>query len=156
MLSTVIISAAFTTGDTINRSVTNEVYELLGSVDQMVVSGNADEVDLDDETVSVTRDVSFAESDVAAIVTRLRDNPDVDAIVPMYSDIAVAVNETKQLSSPLFNLSGIDPQARPTSATSRTWMAAPSTCPTSGAMRSLSTRAPPTTLTRRPATRFVS
>ena len=38
MLSTVIISAAFTTGDTINRSVTNEVYRLLGSVDQTIVA----------------------------------------------------------------------------------------------------------------------
>jgi putative ABC transport system permease protein len=111
MLSTVIISAAFTTGDTIDRSVTNQVYTLLGSVDEMVVSGNADETDLDNDSASFTRDVSFAESDVAPVVSRLQGNSDVDAIIPMYTDVAVAVNESKQLSSPLFNLSGIDPQA---------------------------------------------
>src|SRR6188768_1065496 len=42
MLSTVIISAAFTTGDTINRSVTSEIYDLLGSVDETIVVGDTD------------------------------------------------------------------------------------------------------------------
>jgi len=36
MLSTVIISAAFTTGDTVNRSVSNEVYSVLGSLDETI------------------------------------------------------------------------------------------------------------------------
>src|SRR3977135_2777772 len=37
MLSTVIISAAFTTGDTVQRSITGEVYGLLGSVDEVIL-----------------------------------------------------------------------------------------------------------------------
>ena len=40
MLSTVIISAAFTTGDTVDRSITSEVYELLGSLDEVVRVGH--------------------------------------------------------------------------------------------------------------------
>src|SRR5687767_2265735 len=37
MLSTLIISAAFTTGDTVQRSITGEVYSLLGSVDEVIL-----------------------------------------------------------------------------------------------------------------------
>src|SRR6185295_507268 len=36
MLSTVIISAAFGTGDTLTNSVTSEVYSILGPVDETV------------------------------------------------------------------------------------------------------------------------
>jgi putative ABC transport system permease protein len=39
MLSTVIISAAFTTGDTVDRSVTAVVYSVLDSVDETVTAG---------------------------------------------------------------------------------------------------------------------
>src|ERR1035437_7543120 len=36
MLSTVIITAAFGTGDTMTSSVTNEVYGILGPVDELI------------------------------------------------------------------------------------------------------------------------
>src|SRR4051794_7758078 len=36
MLSTVIISAAFTTGDTVNQSITSQVYGVMGSLDEIV------------------------------------------------------------------------------------------------------------------------
>jgi hypothetical protein len=37
MLSTLIIAAALTTGDTLNFSIKSQVYELLGHTDEMVV-----------------------------------------------------------------------------------------------------------------------
>lgn len=37
MLSTLIISAAFTTGDTLDHSIRSEVYDLLGPVDEVIV-----------------------------------------------------------------------------------------------------------------------
>src|SRR6478672_13364841 len=43
MLSTLIISAAFTTGDTVQRSITGEIYSLLGSVDEVILVRGLDE-----------------------------------------------------------------------------------------------------------------
>ena len=64
MLSTVIISAAFTTGDTVDRSITSEVYGLLGSVDEVVSQASAsnddDAFDGDDPSQAAVRDQSFA------------------------------------------------------------------------------------------------
>src|SRR3989304_7549 len=39
MLSSLIISAAFTTGDTVSRSLTAEVYDILGHVDETIQVG---------------------------------------------------------------------------------------------------------------------
>jgi hypothetical protein len=49
MLSTLIISAAFTTGDTVQRSITGEVYSLLGSVDEVILVRGVGEVTNDEE-----------------------------------------------------------------------------------------------------------
>src|SRR5215203_6815906 len=37
MLSTLIISAALSVGDTLNRSISSEIYDLVGHVDEMVI-----------------------------------------------------------------------------------------------------------------------
>src|SRR3954467_1708439 len=49
MLSTLIISAAFTTGDTVQRSITGEVYGLLGSVDEVILVRGVGEVQNDED-----------------------------------------------------------------------------------------------------------
>ena len=43
MLSTLIISAAFTTGDTVDRSMTSQVYGVLGELDEIVELSPADD-----------------------------------------------------------------------------------------------------------------
>ncbi|HEX5370170.1 MAG TPA: FtsX-like permease family protein [Dehalococcoidia bacterium] len=109
MLSTVIISAAFTTGDTVNRSVTSEVYRVLGSMDETVIAGtNAG--GLDDNGGAVVNETSYPQSQVAGLADQLRSDPRVDAVIPAYSNVTVAVNLTQKLSSPVFNLMGLDPQ----------------------------------------------
>src|SRR5438477_2523684 len=83
MLSTLIISAAFTTGDTVNRSVSNEVYSVLGSLDETVFAKGVSPENIDDEDENtVNRDVSFSAQDGARIVDALRSEPSVDATVP--------------------------------------------------------------------------
>src|SRR5216117_1507470 len=58
MLSTLIISAAFTTGDTVQRSITGEVYGLLGSVDEVILVRGVGEVQNDqDEAFGGDQDV---------------------------------------------------------------------------------------------------
>ena len=43
MLSTLIISAAFTTGDTVDHSLTSQSYELLGHVDVVIYRAGEDD-----------------------------------------------------------------------------------------------------------------
>jgi putative ABC transport system permease protein len=112
MLSTVIISAAFTTGDTVDRSITSEIYNLLGSLDETVVAGDIDDEGFGaDESTVVQREQSFEQAAVAPLIQTLRQSSEIDAVVPVYSDVTVAVNPDKRLSVPLFNLTGLDAQA---------------------------------------------
>jgi len=112
MLSTLIISAAFTTGDTIDRSVTSQVYNRLGSVDETIqLRGSVNDQSFEDaDPQAVQRDQGFDMTQAQGLLEGLEQEPLIDAVVPMYSEVSVAVNESKRLSSPLFNLSGIDPQ----------------------------------------------
>ncbi len=111
MLSTVIISAAFTTGDTVDRSVTALVYNVLDSVDETVTAGvrNSNNNALNDDTTSALRDSPFDAASVQPLIDSLNQNPNVDAVVPLYGDFAVAINTAQRLSSPLFTLDGLDP-----------------------------------------------
>jgi putative ABC transport system permease protein len=109
MLSTMIISAAFTTGDTVDRSVTSEVYSLLGSLDEVIQLREGDEDStFDDPTQAIVRDETFSQTAAMPMVEALAANPLVDAAVPAYSDVAVAVNMEERLSAPLFNVLGLD------------------------------------------------
>src|SRR5919106_5848165 len=47
MLSTLIIAAALGTGDTIDHSITSDVYDNLGNVDELVVAGQDTEASAD-------------------------------------------------------------------------------------------------------------
>jgi len=113
MLSTVIISAAFTTGDTVDRSITSQVYGVLGSLDEQIVVGQRDDEDVfgDDPSEGAVREDTFAAAAVDSLIRELSQNPLVDAVVPVYGDVAVAVNPEKRLSAPLFNVVGLEPQA---------------------------------------------
>ncbi|HLF72195.1 MAG TPA: FtsX-like permease family protein, partial [Dehalococcoidia bacterium] len=110
MLSTIIISAAFTTGDTVDQSVTSEVYGLLGSVDETINERSVDEdAAFNDPGDFVVADRSFSQAESAALIDSIARDPNVDFVEPGYSDLAVAVNQEQRLSSPLFNLVGLDP-----------------------------------------------
>jgi len=111
MLSTLIISAAFTTGDTVHRTITSEIYSILGSLDETVRPRTSADVNFDQEDPdTVNREDTFTAEDGALIVRALETRPLIDAVVPVYADVAVAVNSDKRLSSPVFNLTGIDPE----------------------------------------------
>ncbi len=113
MLSSLIISAAFTTGDTIDRSLSSEIYNLLGSVDETAqVRGSISDQSVDQEDAkAVQRDQGFAADQAQGVISQVRALPDVDAVVPIYSEVAVAINRDKKLSSPIFTVTGLDPEA---------------------------------------------
>jgi putative ABC transport system permease protein len=109
MLSTVIISAAFSTGDTVNHSITSQVYTLLGSVDEVVTPRVIDDYEaFDDTAVDALRPPTMAATDVAPLIDQAGANPEVDFVLPAYSGFAVAVNPDRRLSAPEFNVLGLD------------------------------------------------
>ena len=111
MLSTLIISAAFTTGDTVDRSITSEVYSILGSLDETIeVSASGDVSEEAFEEEEGPRQPSFEATRLEPLVASLAANQLIDFAIPAYSDITTALSQEQRLSSPQFTLVGLDPQ----------------------------------------------
>jgi len=102
MLSTLIISAALTTGDTVDHSITSLAYEWLGHVDEAVVF-NAEK-----STVATDKAV-VPQSAVAELEAALANDPDVDGIVPVIFEPLPIIDERTKLSSPAATMVGTDP-----------------------------------------------
>jgi putative ABC transport system permease protein len=102
MLSTLIISAALTTGDTVDHSVTKLAYDWLGHMDEAVIF-NANE-----STVATDKAV-VPESVVTDLETALANDPDVDGISPAIFEPLPIINDRTKLSSPAATLIGVDP-----------------------------------------------
>jgi putative ABC transport system permease protein len=102
MLSTLIISAALTTGDTVDHSVTKLAYDWLGHVDVTVM------FDADKSTVA-TEKAAVPEAAVTELETALANDPDVDGIVPVIFEPVPIINQRTNLSSPAATMVGVDP-----------------------------------------------
>ncbi len=124
MLSTLIITAALGTGDTLNRSVTNSVYELLGPVDELVVAstdGDGEGSDqaaftetIDESSLELVREMAAGSGDVDAIGGLLiAMSPAVNVGDANPEDVVslndlVALEDTVVRTEPLVLLAGID------------------------------------------------
>ena len=100
MLSTLIISAAFATGDTVGYSVTNTLYNDLGEADVVA----AFDRDLD---AAEGRD-GLRDSDVQAIRDAFAGDPDVDAVTGVVQTPVPALNPGARLSEPQALFVGVD------------------------------------------------
>jgi putative ABC transport system permease protein len=103
MLSTLIISAALGTGDTLHYSLTKDSYENLGHVDQLVVPSSEYEAPNADTNTKIGAGV------LARIESALAGDANVDGIMPILDARVSVVNETKQQADPAINLIGADP-----------------------------------------------
>jgi len=102
MLSTLIISAAFSTGDTVGYSVTNEIYSSLRGVDYLI--------GFDSEKNAVPRDQAYlSETFLASLRGEFADDPDVDGITPLLAETLPVLNEADRLSQPQAAFIGLDP-----------------------------------------------
>ncbi|CAN5643915.1 hypothetical protein BH23CHL3_BH23CHL3_08580 [soil metagenome] len=124
MLSTLIITAALGTGDTLNRSVTNSVYELLGPVDELVVSSTDGDGEGSDQaaftetipetSLELVREMTAESGDVDAVGGLLiAMSPAVNVGDTNPEDVAslndlVALGDTVVRTEPLVLLAGID------------------------------------------------
>jgi putative ABC transport system permease protein len=107
MLSTLIIAAAFTIGDTTNHSIRSEVLDVLGPADELVVLSSGS----DDETAAALTGGQIPEYVASDLATALDGNPDVDGVMPILSEPVPVTNLRTKLSEPSLLMTGIDPQA---------------------------------------------
>lgn len=105
MLSTLIISAAFTTGDTVDHTITKTAYDVLGHVDEIV------------QFETQAEGAAFAGGDLtipSAVVDDLEavtsNDPDIDGMAPVLLERVPAVNEGTRLSIPNVGMVGLDPE----------------------------------------------
>ncbi len=105
MLSTLIFSASLTTGTTLQRSITGQVLQLAGPVDQLVVQA--------------TGDARFAGPQPgvylpASVVQRLDEvrmaEPRLVAVIPVLWQPVAAIDLRTRQSEPALNLIGVPPE----------------------------------------------
>ena len=104
MLSTLIISAALGVGDTLNHSITADVYRQTGHIDAIVL--HSQDVDAD----IMTGMMDTISGDALTTVEKTYAGDDrVDGIMPMLDVRVPVVNEAAGQSEPSVVLTGIDP-----------------------------------------------
>src|SRR5215208_6420567 len=104
MLSTLIIAAALGTGDTVNHSVTGDVYTNLGPVDELIVTSHDGEARTD-----LVTSQTLAPSALST-VERAAEGSGVDGLLPMLDTRVPVRHEARQLAEPAAVLTGLDPE----------------------------------------------
>lgn len=103
MLSTLIISAALGTGDTMNNSISSAVYDQLGHVDERVIA--SDTAKASSSQARSTIPAAAAETVAGA----LKGDPNVAATMGVLYESVPAINTPKNLAKPSVFLVGVDP-----------------------------------------------
>ncbi len=103
MLSTLIISAALGTGDTIDHSATAETYRSLGHVDELVVASQDVEGDVDSAYAA-----KFDAAKLGLIEQTFAGDARVDGILPVLLETVPVLNEAKGQGEPVSYLAGVD------------------------------------------------
>jgi putative ABC transport system permease protein len=100
MLSTLIISAAFATGDTVGYSITNAIYNDLSDADVVLF--------FDQRTASEGVE-ALNDGDLARIRDAFIGRDDVDGVTGLVQESVPAINDAERLSEPRALLVGVDP-----------------------------------------------
>ncbi len=104
MLSTVIMAAAFGTGDTISFSIRHEAIELLGPIDEIIVSAKANP----DDTFGASSYVPRERFD--RLLGELGPlEGDIDGLAPGLGETVPAVNLSNLKSEGRMRVAGVDP-----------------------------------------------
>jgi putative ABC transport system permease protein len=110
MLSTLIISTAFSIGDTVSYSITNQVYNHLHSIDEIVqVKTGDDNSDTGGGPTSVTAPAPIPGTQASALAQQFRSLPGVDGALPVLRSTVPMSNPRASLTEPLTVLVGLDP-----------------------------------------------
>ena len=103
MLSAVITSAAFGTGDTISYSIRQEAVKVLGPIDEIIVPARATE----DDTFGSNPYVPYQR--FQELKDELGSLSSIDGITPGIGETVPAVNLDTNLSEGAFRVAGVDP-----------------------------------------------
>ncbi|HVB64966.1 MAG TPA: FtsX-like permease family protein [Nitrolancea sp.] len=103
MLSTLIIAAAFTTGDTLSSSIRGQVLDISGQTDERVVLASGT-TDTGPQTGAV-----MPETIVAELEAKLQGNGDIAGLLPVLSESVPTIDTRTKLSEPGLTLTGVDP-----------------------------------------------
>ena len=103
MLSTLIITAAFTTGDSINYSITRTAYDSLQRNDLFLEFGGASAAEGGSQ-------IYVGEQVVSGLETSFQDDQDIAGFLPYLFERAPAVNPRTRLAEPAVTVAGITPE----------------------------------------------
>jgi putative ABC transport system permease protein len=101
MLATLIVSAAFATGDTVGYSVTNQIYREFREVDLVLA------FDSNEAPAGVTE---LTDSDVVALREALAADENVEGVSGLVQARVPALNTEEQRAEPLASFAGVDPE----------------------------------------------
>lgn len=91
MLATVIMTVAFGTGDTVSSTVTDDIYELTGETDMLIVWDEEGSPRPEDERV-------IPLEEVAAWEERFANDPDIDGFLPILLETLPVINTATGLN----------------------------------------------------------
>ena len=105
MISTLIMAAAFGTGDSITFSIRKNAADALGTIDEIIVSARAD----DSDTIGSFNYFSLQRYEQLKI--EMADIDLIDGLAPGIGEFAPTVNTRTQLSEGQMQITGVDPDS---------------------------------------------
>ena len=105
MISTLIMAAAFGTGDSITYSIRKNAIDALGTIDQIIVSARADESD------TIGSFNYFSLDRYEQLKVELVDFDLIDGLAPGIGEFAPTVNNRTSLSEGQMQITGVDPNS---------------------------------------------
>ena len=105
MMSTLIMAAAFGTGDSITFSIRKNAIDALGTIDEIIVSARVDESD------TIGSFNYFPEQRYQQLKVELAGMETVDGLAPGIGEFAPTINTRTQLSEGQMQVTGVDPDA---------------------------------------------
>ena len=99
MLSTLIISTAFSIGDTVSYSITSQVYGHLHSIDEVVQVKTGDDSNADNDRGSVVAPAPIPETQANTLIQQFRAVNGVDGVLPFLRSTVPMSNPRASLPS---------------------------------------------------------
>ncbi len=105
MISTLIMAAAFGTGDSITYSIRKNAIDALGTIDEIIVSARADESD------TIGSFNYFPMQRYEQLKVELAGMETIDGLAPGIGEYAPTINTRTQLSEGQMQITGVDPDS---------------------------------------------
>jgi putative ABC transport system permease protein len=105
MLATLIITASFATGDTVDYSISNAAYNQWQRTDLNINLRGEESED------AIGPDVYVSQSVATQLQRQFADDADIDVFMPFLFEKVAATSDRTKFSEPSANLAGVDPQS---------------------------------------------